>query len=107
MARSQDWLRRWSQLADAGDPDAQIVLGWEHATGKIVEKDFDRATALFRAAELQKPAVARLYLAKAKILNNDETFSDEIRDDCDAGFGPALYVMGTVEERGIFRPRNL
>jgi hypothetical protein len=43
MARSEIWLKRWKQLADDCDADAQIVLAWEHVKDKIVEKDFNRA----------------------------------------------------------------
>ena len=61
---------------------------------------------MFRAAELKKPALARFNLAKAKTLNGDETFAADIRQDCAAGFGPALYLMSAAEEHGPFRARN-
>jgi hypothetical protein len=107
MARSQKALSQWQQLADCGDPDAQIVMAWNYANGKIVAKDFDRAVALFRAAEPAKGPLARFNLAKAMILNSDQSYDTVLRSDCDAGFGPALYLMGVVEERGIFHERNL
>jgi|SRR6185437_14773109 len=107
MAKSKDWFKQWQELADSGDPDAQIVMAWEHVKGKLVDRDFDRAVILFRAAAARKPALARFNLAKAKILNRDETFEIEIREDCKAGFAPALYLMGVVEKRGIFHAKNL
>lgn len=46
-------------------------------------------------------------LAKAMILNRDPAFGEVIRRDCEAGFGPALYLMGVVEARGTFHPKNV
>jgi TPR repeat protein len=107
MARSEDQLSGWRRLADSGNPDAQIVMAWEYAKGKLVPKDFDRAIALFRAAEPARGRLARFNLAKAMILNGDPSFSDVIRQDCDGGFGPALYLMGVTEARGTFHERNV
>jgi hypothetical protein len=59
-----------------------------------VEKDVLKATGLFREAESKKPRIARFNLAKAKILGGDPTFQDDIREDCSADFGPALWLMG-------------
>jgi TPR repeat protein len=58
MAKSSDWLERWQEVADSGDPDALIIVAWEYVKGEMVEKDVDRAFALFRAAEKLKPALA-------------------------------------------------
>ena len=36
-----------------------------------------------------------------KYLGGDASFQDDIRVDCDAGFGPALYLMGIyLKKRG-------
>ena len=107
MAPSDNSLARWKELADAGDPDAQIIVAWEYAKGKLVAKDFDRAVALFRAAEPAKGKVARFNLAKALMMNRDRSFKDVIRQDCDAGFGPALYLMGVAESKGLFYDRDV
>lgn len=107
MARSEDRLAGWKQLAENGDPDAQIVMAWEYAKGKLVPKDFDRAVALFRAAEPARGRLARLALARAMIINRDHSFNEVIRQDCEAGFGPALYLMGVVALQGYFSERNV
>jgi TPR repeat protein len=107
MSWSQDSLKACQRLAENGDPDAQMALAWQYYKGEILEKNFDKAIALFRQAELKKPSLARFYLAKAKILNGDNTFADDLLEDCNAGFGPALYTMAVAEKRGIFREENL
>jgi len=89
MAPSESWLARWRQLAANGNPDAQIVMAWEFVRGEVVPKDFDQAVKLFRAAEVSKGSFAKVHLAKAKIMNKDESYKDVIREDCNAGFGPA------------------
>lgn len=107
MTNSADWLKGWRQLADSGDPDALIVVAWEYVKGDLLEKDFDRAVTLFREAEKTRPELARFNLAKAKISVGNETFSKDIRQDCDAGFGPALYLMGAVEANGVFHDKDI
>jgi TPR repeat protein len=104
---SEQWLQRYQQLSANGDPDAQIALAWEYVKGKIVRNDFDQAVVLFRQAELVKPYAARFNLAKAKLLNGDISFRHDLADDCKRGFGPALYLMGIAENRGLFGESNL
>lgn len=107
MSRSEELLAPWRELAARGDPDAQIVLAWEYAKGKLVAKDLDRAIALFRAAEPAKGRLARFNLGKAMIWARDPSFADVLREDCEAGFGPARYLMGIVEARGKFGSKNV
>jgi TPR repeat protein len=106
MALSEQCLTRWKQLADSGDPDAQIVMAWEYIKGEAVPKDFGRAVALFRAAEPSRGRLARFNLAKALIRNGDASYSSVIQQDCDSGFGPALYLMGAVAQQGRFGTRD-
>lgn len=106
MALSEECLTRWKQQADGGDPDAQIRMAWEYVRGKAVPKDVGRAVALFRAAEPSRGRLARFYLAKALIMNGDASFSSVIRQDCDSGFGPALYLMGVVAQQGRLGARD-
>jgi TPR repeat protein len=89
-----EWLKDTQRRAAFGNADAQIALAWEHIKGRLVEKNVARAISLFREAESQKPRIARFNLAKAKILEGDPSFQDDIREDCSAGFGPALWLMG-------------
>ena len=52
------------------------------------------AIALLRQLEEKSPELARFNIAKMKYLVGDASFKDDIQADCDAGFGPALYLMG-------------
>ena len=45
------WLSHFMPRAEAGDPRAQIQVGWQYATGVFLEKDLDRALHWFREAE--------------------------------------------------------
>ncbi|HEX5315130.1 MAG TPA: hypothetical protein VFX22_00655, partial [Candidatus Kapabacteria bacterium] len=107
MPRSEEYLQQWKELADSGDADAQIVMAWEYIKGRRVPKDLDRAVALFRAAEPTKGRLARFNLGKAMIFADDASFADVLREDCEAGFGPALYLMGVAEARGKFGSKNV
>jgi TPR repeat protein len=51
--------------------------------------------------------LARFNLAKALIMNGDVSFSSVIRQDCESGFGPALYLMGAVARQGRFGDRDI
>ena len=72
------------------------------------------AIALLRRLEEKCPQLARFNIAKMKYLVGDASLKDDIRADCDAGFGPALYIMaansyrtggpiGSSEALGYFR----
>ena len=37
-------------------------------------------------------------IAKMKFIEGDTSFKDDIRSDCDAGYGPALYLMGLYSQ---------
>jgi hypothetical protein len=43
--------------------------------------------------EEKSPELARFNIAKRKIFVGDAPAKDDIQADCDAGFGPALYLM--------------
>jgi hypothetical protein len=40
------------------------------------------------------------------VVLRDKTFRDEIWQDCEAGFGPSLHLMGTVEANGTFGQKD-
>jgi len=99
----EDRLREYQGLADNGDPDAQLSLAWEYF---YVRRDSHVGLRFFCQAELRKPGLARYYLAKAKILLNDNTFKNEIPDHYIQGFGPAFYLMGAAKKKGILCEAN-
>jgi TPR repeat protein len=88
--RSQDEYRRRAAL---GDPDAQFYLAWDYFKGRLVAKDIPTAISFLRQLEKTSPQLARFNIAKMKYLVGDDSLKDDIRIDCEAGFGPALYLM--------------
>jgi TPR repeat protein len=89
-----NWVEKYRQQAVRGDPDAQYRLAWEYFRGEFVPKDVGAAIALFRQWEETSPQLARFCIAKIKYKEGDNSFIDDIRSDCAAGFGPSLYLMG-------------
>jgi TPR repeat protein len=109
--RSQEEYRRRAAM---GDTDALFHLAWDYFKGRLVAKDTPMAIALLRRLEKKSPEFARFNIAKMKYLEGDESLKDDIQADCDAGFGPALYLMaansyrkggqvGLIEAFGYFR----
>jgi hypothetical protein len=88
--RSQEEYRRRAAL---GDTEALFHLAWDYYKGRLVTKDVPMAMALLRQLEEKSPEWARFNIAKMKYLESDPSLKDDIRADCDAGFGPALYLM--------------
>jgi TPR repeat protein len=87
-------IEEYRQRAARGDAEALFELAWSHFRGDLVPKDFQTAIALLRQMEEKSPQLARFNIAKMKYLGGDASFQNDIRVDCDAGFGPALYLMG-------------
>ena len=82
-----------------GDPEALFYLAWDYFKGRLVSKDLQMAIALLRQLEERSPEWARFNIAKMKYLEGDESLKDDIQADCDAGFGPALYLMAANSYR--------
>lgn len=76
------------------NPEVLLELAWQHFREQKAPKDIRAAIALLRQLEETSPERARFNIAKMKYLVGDETFQDEIQIDCNAKFGPALYLMG-------------
>jgi TPR repeat protein len=92
-------LRRRAAL---GEARAQLQLAWEYAKGEIVPKNIDTAIGLLGQMESKAPQLARFNIAKIRYLEGDyRSFVEELRQDCAAGFGPALYLMGVYSKRKV------
>lgn len=81
------------------DTEAQFELAWEYFRGRGVPKDLHMAIALLRQLEQKLPELARYNIAKMKCLVDDPSFAEDIRADCDAGYGPALYLVGVSSKK--------
>jgi TPR repeat protein len=92
-------LEEFRQRAALGETAAQLKLAWEYFRGDVVPKDVDSAIELLRQVELKAPELARFNIAKIKLLEGDDSFVEDIRRDCAAGFGPTLYLMGVYSKK--------
>jgi TPR repeat protein len=99
--RDQKWFNEAHRRAELGDGDAQLELAWEYMRAENVPKNPARAIALLKQLEATRPEFARFNLAKIKILEMDNTYVDDIFRDCEAGYGPALYLMGLQIAKGF------
>jgi hypothetical protein len=90
--RSQEEYRRRAAM---GDTEALFYLAWDYFKGRLVAKDVQKAISLLRQLEEKSPQWARFNIAKMKYLEGDASLKDDIQADCEAGFGPSLYLMAT------------
>jgi len=58
----------YRRAAEAGSPDAQVMLGWMHEVGRGVPKDLDEAARWFGLAATQGNEVARVHLKHIETL---------------------------------------
>ena len=100
-------LEEYRRRAKRGEPNAQLELAWEYMKGEALPKDIDAAFALLRELEVAAPRLARFNIAKIKYLLGDQTFAEEIRADCEAGFGPSLYLMGVYSKQRVNGEKGL
>ena len=94
-------VEEYRQRAEAGDPEVQYLLAWEYYTGQFVEKDSVQAISWLRILERTHPAFARFNIAKIKYMENHDSFIEDLRDDCEAGYGPSLYLMAIYSLRKV------
>jgi TPR repeat protein len=86
-------LEEYRQRVTISDPQALFYVAWDYFKGRLVPRDLPMAIALLRQLEEKSPELARFNIAKMKYLVGDDSLRDDIKADCDAGFGPALYLM--------------
>ena len=79
-----------------------FYLAWDYFKRRLVPRDLQMAIALLRQLEEKSPELARFNIAKMKYLVGDDSIKDDIQADCDAGFGPALYLVAanSYKKRG-------
>jgi len=86
-------FEEYRRRAAMGDTEALFYVAWEYFKGRVVSKDLQVAIGLLRQLEEKSPELARFNIAKMKYFVGDASLKDDIQADCDAGFGPALYLM--------------
>lgn len=87
-------LVEYRRQAATGDPGAIFDLAWEYFRERKSVEDVQMAITTLRQLEEKHPEWARFNIAKMKYIVGDASFKEEIQPDCDAGFGPSLYLMG-------------
>jgi TPR repeat protein len=92
-------FEEYRRRAARGDTEALFYVAWEYFKGQVVSKDLQVAVGLLRQLEEKSPELARFNIAKMKYFVGDASLKDDIQADCDAGFGPALYLMAANSYR--------
>ncbi|WP_315731455.1 MULTISPECIES: hypothetical protein [unclassified Bradyrhizobium] len=87
-------LEQYRQQAATGDPGAIFDLAWKYFRERKSAEDLQMAITTLRQLEEKHPEWARFNIAKMKYIVGDASFKEDIQADCDAGFGPSLYLMG-------------
>jgi hypothetical protein len=92
-------LEEYRQRATMGSPEAIFDLAWEYFRERKSAGDLQMALATLCRLEEKYPEWARFNIAKMKYFVGDASLKEDIRADCDAGFGPALYLMGLYSRK--------
>ena len=104
-----------SKAAGQGQPQAQLVLAHEYASGKNYEKDMQKAFSLFRKAADQGVAEAQYYLARLYLRDeaterNARKALDLLAKSASEGFAPAqrarAHCLMNEESIAIYRPKT-
>lgn len=90
---NKEWLDYWVPKAEAGDPKAQIALGWEHQKGELFTKDIDAAKHWFMAAEDKCPELGYFNLMKMMFIEDDHRI-DELFHLREWHMGAMYYIYG-------------
>jgi hypothetical protein len=90
---NKEWLDYWVPKAEAGDPEAQIALGWEYQKGELLAKDIDAAKRWFMAAENECPELGYFNLMKMMSIEDHHSI-DEIFRISEWRMGAIYYIYG-------------
>lgn len=105
-------LRNWLPLADAGDANAQISIGFMYQAGLGVSQSYGRAEEWYREALNNGLAEAhtRLGVMALEGLGKPENPSEAIDHftvAAQAGHDEAMVYLGNIYTEGLIVPRNL
>jgi TPR repeat protein len=95
----EESFEEYRRRATLGDTEALFYVAWEYFKGEVVPKNIELAIASLRQLEETSPQLARFNIAKMKYLVRDSSLGEDLKADCDAGFGPALYLMAAHSYR--------
>jgi TPR repeat protein len=104
---SLEELNDYRGRAEAGDIEAQILLGWGYALGKFVEKDSNLATYWLKRASDQGSKEATYRLAVLLVISQKEKTGIELLRNLSAeGYAPAAYELGVFYYAGLCVERD-
>jgi TPR repeat protein len=99
--RYQEALAIYRRLADLGDPQAEVHVGWMYYTGRGLLPDVEEARRWYlRAAESGSP-MGQFYLARlAASQGKSEEALSWFERAAEQEYGPALFRLGLAYEQG-------
>lgn len=92
-------LDEYRRQAATGSPEAIFDLAWEYFNEQKSAEDLQMAIATLRRLEEKHPEWAHFNIAKMKYFVGDASLKEDIQADCDAGFGPSLYLLGLYSRK--------
>lgn len=112
MGQLQNWADYFLPLAEGGNVDAQIAVGWEYFRGEVLPQDERLAEAWFRRAQLSIGELAIYNIIKMyHIANNpkiDEVFQE--KEAWSLGAIDLIYAQSLIKrglkQEGILRLRS-
>ncbi len=94
------------ELAEEGDADAQVTLGWLYETGGGVPQDTGAAARWYRKSAAQDNALAQyalgeLYVRGVGVAQDHAKAVEWYRKAAEQGNASAQFKLGTLYERGL------
>lgn len=95
-------LKIYRSLAEAGDPQCQVVVGWMYFEGRGIPKDIDKALDWFgKAASLGSKEGAYYSGMAFLVLDRHEEAISRFQAAARQEYGPALLWLGISYVRGL------
>jgi uncharacterized protein len=99
--RFQEAYEQCLPLAEAGDAEAQMYVGWMHHVGKGVEKNLEEAERWYRRALAAQSPRVDFFLASIYWERGQRDKKNEwLERAASKGFPPALYELGRAHRFG-------
>ncbi len=104
-------LRKWRHLAEQGNAEAQIMLGWAYHDGVTVRQDYKQAAHWFRrSAEQGNPDaqvnLGMMYDEGVGVKQSYETAFKWYRMAAEQGSENAQLILGDMYSEGLGVPRD-
>lgn len=99
--RYQEALQIYTSLAEVGDVDSQVFLGWMYQNGLGIKQNMEQALVFYEQAAKLGSAEGGFYLGRLYELQNK--FSEAIEwliFSAEKNYTPAMYRLGKLYETG-------